>query len=467
MVEAVSHGTGEGAEGSREPSRGIRKAGPQAPKILCVDDEPDVLRGLTRVLGTEFRIVTAHDPVAALSLLEKNDDFSVVIADVKMPRMDGGEFLSRAKTLAPMTTRMALTGCVEWDPADSHPSDIFERLTKPCPVDVLHASVAAAVKQHSLLASLPDHLKRLCCSLPAATTSLDDVGINIVNVPSSRPFVDPSVLSGFANVSTAARLGIHLFDRDVELLPGITLLGRSKSCHIVINDPRISRRHACFANNGREVTVENVSATNGVLVNGAPVSGTRRIMLGDRLTLGPLTVDVCAIADYSASLEPTMRFSAFDGGRFDVRTPSSSDGTMPIMMGVAEKALFLGEQKHAERIVRPLLDNVLWRCEDGQCPPREELDAAVNFALRLAEASGTGAWIDYLFKLFSALRAPLPPNVIERLYSLVRNVSGISLVVFRNYLNALRLDHDRMSHAEQFLVRRIQGLEAIILSARG
>lgn len=476
-------------EQPREPAPVVNERGPggpkargDAPRILCVDDEPDVLRGLKRILGTEFRIVTADDPIAALSLLEHDQDFSVVIADVRMPRMDGGEFLTRAKSLAPMATRLALTGCVDWDPADTHPSDIFERLTKPCPVDRLHASVAAAAKQHDLLTSLPEPLKRLCTSISATHSGgIDDVnGVGVVIPPRSEMAI-PSMRHV---VTHPPRLGLRLYDRDVELLPGITVLGRSKTCHIVVNDPRVSRRHACFANNGVEITVEDVSSTNGLLLNGVQVRGVQRLEIGDRLTLGSLTASVCVMGEQCFSFEPTLRFNPGEQEvpalGFDRDGPPSRGGIvesqevpalaraeslrpLPIAMGVAEKALFLGDSKHAERIVRPLLDKMLWRLEDGQGVTRQEVDAAVGFALRLAETSMSGDWVDYVFRIYTAMAQPLPPPVIERLYGLLRRTRGVSVVLFRHYLAALRTVHDRLGPAEQFLVRRVQGLEPLVL----
>ncbi|HVZ33869.1 MAG TPA: response regulator, partial [Polyangiaceae bacterium] len=80
------------------------------PKILCVDDEPSVLKVLERALERQFEIVTASDPVQALSLLERGMKFSVIISDMTMPQMDGAEFLARVRRVAPDSTRLALTG---------------------------------------------------------------------------------------------------------------------------------------------------------------------------------------------------------------------------------------------------------------------------------------------------------------------------------------------------------------------
>jgi CheY-like chemotaxis protein len=120
---------------------------PDAPRILCVDDEPAMLKVLSRSLESEFEVVTANDPMKALVLLEHGMDFSVVISDMKMPQMDGAEFLARVARIAPTCTRLALTACLERELSSD---EVFGILTKPCPLNLLHASVQAAVEQHAL-----------------------------------------------------------------------------------------------------------------------------------------------------------------------------------------------------------------------------------------------------------------------------------------------------------------------------
>lgn len=122
------------------------------PRILCVDDEPAVLTILSRALGRRFEVVSVDDPLAALGLLEREETFSVVISDLKMPQMDGEDFLARAKRLAPTSARLALTGSLDRELAADQ---VFGVLTKPCPLKLLHESVTAAV-QHHLLLTRPD-----------------------------------------------------------------------------------------------------------------------------------------------------------------------------------------------------------------------------------------------------------------------------------------------------------------------
>jgi CheY-like chemotaxis protein len=126
-------------------------AAPRA-RVLCVDDEPAVLTILSRALDDRFEIVTMDDPVAALALLERGLQFSVVISDMRMPQMDGADFLERVKHLSPSSSRLALTGCLD---RELEVDQVFGVLTKPCPIRLLHESVTAAV-QHHLLLTRPD-----------------------------------------------------------------------------------------------------------------------------------------------------------------------------------------------------------------------------------------------------------------------------------------------------------------------
>src|SRR5688572_2557790 len=82
--------------------------------VLCVDDEPMLLEGLARTLGESFEVVTETNLLTALALLEKRDRaFVAIVSDMRMPLMDGADFLARAAEIAPDSTRLLLTGHAE------------------------------------------------------------------------------------------------------------------------------------------------------------------------------------------------------------------------------------------------------------------------------------------------------------------------------------------------------------------
>lgn len=120
-----------------------------APKgrVLCVDDEPSILSALTWLLGKEFQVVTATSTQIGLELI-RDDDFDVVISEQLMPEMDGVEFLTQVKTLAPFTVGILLTGASEahGDQSSNNKLASFQLIHKPWKVAELPGIVAHAAE---------------------------------------------------------------------------------------------------------------------------------------------------------------------------------------------------------------------------------------------------------------------------------------------------------------------------------
>ncbi|MBT9598764.1 MAG: response regulator [Vitreoscilla sp.] len=78
--------------------------------LLLVDDEPSILSALRRLFRPQgYRILTAEGGSAALELIH-NDSVDVVISDMRMPNMDGAQFLERIRQVQPDAVRLLLTG---------------------------------------------------------------------------------------------------------------------------------------------------------------------------------------------------------------------------------------------------------------------------------------------------------------------------------------------------------------------
>lgn len=127
----------------------------EAPRILCVDDDPNLLNGLCRVLGFDFTVVTENNPLAALDRLERDPDFQVVLSDLKMPQIDGTLFLARTQRIIPAATRVLLTGEADLPAAIAaiNQAGVFRFLSKPCAGDQLVDAVRAAVDQHRVVSA--------------------------------------------------------------------------------------------------------------------------------------------------------------------------------------------------------------------------------------------------------------------------------------------------------------------------
>jgi response regulator RpfG family c-di-GMP phosphodiesterase len=80
------------------------------PRVLCVDDEPNILSSLRRLFrGKGFDIRTAESAAAGLAMLEQ-EAADLVISDMRMPEMDGARFLEQVRLRWPDSIRLLLTG---------------------------------------------------------------------------------------------------------------------------------------------------------------------------------------------------------------------------------------------------------------------------------------------------------------------------------------------------------------------
>jgi thioredoxin reductase (NADPH) len=97
------------------------------PILLSVDDDSDVLRAIERDLrsqyGAEYRVIGSDSPEGALNLLKqlkvRNDSVALLLADQRMPRMDGVEFLQQAMDIFPSAKRALLTAYADTNAAIS------------------------------------------------------------------------------------------------------------------------------------------------------------------------------------------------------------------------------------------------------------------------------------------------------------------------------------------------------------
>ncbi len=97
------------------------------PILLSVDDDPDVLRAIERDLrskyGAEYRVIGSDSPEGALTLLKqlrvRNDSVALLLADQRMPKMDGVAFLQEGMQIFPDAKRALLTAYADTNAAIS------------------------------------------------------------------------------------------------------------------------------------------------------------------------------------------------------------------------------------------------------------------------------------------------------------------------------------------------------------
>ena len=78
--------------------------------VLYVDDEPINLKLFELNVHCTFNVITALSGFEGLEILKNNPDIPIVISDMRMPRMDGLEFIAKAKEQFPNIIFYILTG---------------------------------------------------------------------------------------------------------------------------------------------------------------------------------------------------------------------------------------------------------------------------------------------------------------------------------------------------------------------
>jgi response regulator RpfG family c-di-GMP phosphodiesterase len=143
-------------------------------RVLCVDDEPQVLGGLRRGLSDDYEVSTAPDGAQAVETLKSSAPFAIVMSDMRMPGMDGAALLGWVRQHCPDSTRILLTGYADIDSAINavNQGNIFRFLVKPCPDEILRQSLDAGLEQYRLITAEKELLEK---TLGGALSALMEV----------------------------------------------------------------------------------------------------------------------------------------------------------------------------------------------------------------------------------------------------------------------------------------------------
>lgn len=148
--------------------------------ILFVDDEPNILEGLKRMLRgnrDEWQMSFAGSGIDALQILGENN-IDVIVSDMKMPGMDGAELLEKVSELHPHVIRVILSGFSEKEVSMKSVGTAHQYLSKPCDPEVLKTTISRVCSQRELLTDLT--LRNLVSRLPSIP-SLPGIYVELVD----------------------------------------------------------------------------------------------------------------------------------------------------------------------------------------------------------------------------------------------------------------------------------------------
>ena len=119
-------------------------------KIIYVDDEQINLELFKINFRNDFQVFTADSALKGLDILAQNNDINVIVSDLKMPHMNGLEFIERIKTENPSKVCILLTAFMESDVMLKAINNelIFRYIMKPWRKDEIKGIIELALKKH-------------------------------------------------------------------------------------------------------------------------------------------------------------------------------------------------------------------------------------------------------------------------------------------------------------------------------
>ena len=132
-------------------------------RILFVDDEPNVLSALRRMfhdMRGEWEMDFASDGPSGLAMIAEQP-YDVVVADMRMPGMDGAMFLREAQVQNPGAIRIVLSGHSDRDMILQTVRPAHQFLQKPCQPAELKAVIARGLSLREVFLDLDDPRRRV------------------------------------------------------------------------------------------------------------------------------------------------------------------------------------------------------------------------------------------------------------------------------------------------------------------
>ncbi|NOQ41443.1 MAG: response regulator [Desulfuromusa sp.] len=212
-------------------------------KILCVDDERNVLKSLRRLFMDEdnYEIFVAESGADGLEVLEEEDDIRMVISDYRMPEMTGVVFLRQVYEKWPETMRIVLSGYADTAAVVEaiNEGQIYKFIPKPWNDEELLSTISTSLEHQEMrweIKKLNQELQKKNAELQAANENLEnlvqkrtealDLRNRVLQVSQGVLDVLPVVVFGI----DAEQMIVHCNDYAQDLFPygGIGPLGNDR-----------------------------------------------------------------------------------------------------------------------------------------------------------------------------------------------------------------------------------------------
>jgi predicted component of type VI protein secretion system len=298
------------------------------------------------------------------------------------------------------------------------------------------------------------------------------------------------------------RFSLLIGETEVPLSRGEVLIGRSRSCQVLLDDMLVSRHHARLLVSRGALFIEDLGSSNGVIVNEVPVSGPTPLGEGDRIIVGVQEMWVRALPEDS---EPAESGEGPRGARQTLPAPpavavvptSSAPGLavsksmssatgLPVvtharsapsdavrrvassapapvqkvphagleaqestlrtekqeglltMARMADRMITMGRHDAAVRLLGDHLRSVLAAAHAGRTIPPTVADTVGTHGMKLSDVSHEGEWANIAIELHLLCRRVLPARAAAALESCLTRVPSIDRPLLAQYQATLR-----------------------------
>lgn len=253
---------------------------------------------------------------------------------------------------------------------------------------------------------------------------------------------------------------------------GHTIVGRSGAAHVRLSSSRVSRRHACFTHSEDALEVRDLGSRNGVLVNGEPIEDPRGLSGGDRVTIGPYTLEVWSGRssrrhEHMATLEHHQHAQprVDDASEPDAATGMQDPGEM--MLWYVRDALSQRDTDSAADALRMLLERMHHRARRGRREDRAQVGAVSEALLETCERTADPRWLEALFRTNAEQDRVLGGAEVDRLYDLLPTLAEPPAEAYSRYVEHMRAGEGELPVEARAALRRVEGLRKLLFPDTG
>lgn len=251
-----------------------------------------------------------------------------------------------------------------------------------------------------------------------------------------------------------ARYRLRFQLQEIDLGHGETLLGRSPDCHVTIEDPLVSRRHARIVISDDGAIVEDLGSRNGVRVNGEVSAGPVTLKDRDRLRIGMQEFVFHTIASASGRLSgkstgflryclqchypypeeiPVCPNCGHEDAK-DVEENTLSgvladnrpNWAAQLLLELLERALAIGRWEEAEQVLRRAGAALDEKLASGSELDPAQFDQLTSGASRVAQALQSEEWAKWVIATSARVRRLPSADVVARLRTIpLRGALGV------------------------------------------